>query len=77
VSWPLFWALFTLIPLAVFGVAEWIGRRGNTFSETIRRWLGVDRHPWYTRWAAWAFASVLIGFVGWFVPHILLSIWPS
>lgn len=78
-SWPLFWVLFTTVALAVFGVGEGLalaGRRsGHTYSENIRHWLGVDRHPWYTRWAAWVFASVLVGFVVWFVPHILLTIW--
>ena len=76
-NWSLFWAVFTIVPLVVFGIFEYLGRHNHTYSETIRRWLGVDPPNKRRRWAQVAFVVVLVGFDVWFIPHILLSIWPS
>lgn len=63
--------------LAAFGVAEGLALAERheewTYSAWIRRVLGISPSKWYRRWTSAAFAAVLIGFVAWFVPHIVLG----
>lgn len=75
-----FWVVFTVVPLVVFAVAEGSAlasrKTGRTYSENIRRWLGIDPPRPRRRWTVWAFATLLIAFDAWFVPHIVFGIWP-
>lgn len=48
---------------------------GDTLSENIRRWLGMDPPNSRRQIAVPAFVALLVGFVIWFVPHIVLSVW--
>lgn len=65
--------------LVAFGVFEGIAianpKPGDTFSETLRRWLGVYPKA-KRRWVLMpSFGVVLVGFVVWFVPHVIFGIW--
>jgi amino acid permease len=77
-SWA--WITWIAVALTAFGVLEGVAlanrRRGDTLSENIRRWLGIDPPRRSRRIGMAAFATLLVAFVGWFVPHILLS-WPN
>jgi flagellar biogenesis protein FliO len=46
---------------------------GDTLSENTRAWLGTDK-TWKT-WGALGFVIALVGFVVWFVPHIVFHAW--
>ncbi|MCW2881920.1 MAG: hypothetical protein JWQ95_6020 [Sphaerisporangium sp.] len=73
------WIAWAVASLGVFAALETVAlanrRTGDTLSENIRRWLGIHPYRPVRRYAVPAFAVVLLGFVAWFVPHILLSIW--
>ena len=73
------WIVWLLITLGIFagleGIALANGHDGDTLSERTRRWLGITPHNPRRRIAVPAFAAVLTGFVLWFLPHILWSIW--
>lgn len=75
--WGAVWSAWLLVVAASFAVLESIAlaRRadGDTLSANIRRWLGTDK-TWKT-WGAAGFAVALIGFVGWFIPHIVWKAW--
>jgi hypothetical protein len=75
--WGRIWAIWLLLAAVSFAVLEIIGlvnrRPGDTLSENTRRWLGTDR-TWRT-WGALGFVAALVGFVVWFVPHIVFSVW--
>lgn len=73
--WNLVWALWLGGLLAFFGVAEGLSLAnklpGDTFSETLRRWLGLEpRKPW-RQWGMLAFTVLFGGFAVWFEAHIL------
>ncbi|MFG1602859.1 hypothetical protein [Actinoplanes sp. NPDC049265] len=46
---------------------------GDTLSENTRHWLGTDR-TWKTG-GALGFVAALVGFIVWFVPHIVFRSW--
>lgn len=77
-----FWAVFTAglsLPLVTFLVAEGhaIATGKPTYTQWIRAKLGLAPKQARRAWAPWVFAGVLAGFNVWFIPHILLGIWPS
>ncbi len=73
--WGRIWTIWLLLAAVSFAVLETIGlinrRPGDTLSENTRRWLGTDR-TWRT-WGALSFVAALVGFVVWFVPHIVFK----
>ena len=71
-SWSSVWLVWLAVTAVSFGALEWATlEKGETLSENLRRWLGVDPpKPW--RPAAIAvFASAVTAFAAWFVPHIV------
>lgn len=75
--WARIWAVWLVLVAASFAVLETIGladrRPGDTLSENTRRWLRTDR-GWKSA-GPLAFIAALVGFVIWFVPHIVWEIW--
>lgn len=66
------WMTLVAVSFAILEGAAIMSRRtGDTLSETIRRWLGIEPGRPVRRIAVPAFVVVLIGFVAWFLPHIL------
>lgn len=68
------WVVWIVACLATFGVLEGIAivnrTEGDTLTENLKRWLGIDPpRPWKRAGIA-TFTSVVLGFVSWFVPHI-------
>lgn len=72
------WILWGSVSLTTFLVLEVIAltneRTGDTLSENIRRWLGITPPSPVRQVAVPVFVAVLLGFVAWFLPHILFSI---
>lgn len=71
-SWETVWIVWLAVASVSFGVLEWVTiRKGQTLSENLRRWLGVEpRKPW-RKVGIPAFAAVVLGFAAWFIPHIV------
>lgn len=76
---PWVWIAWVIVSLGGFALLETIAlinrRRGDTLSENIRRWLGIDPPNPIARIGIPAFAAVLIIFVIWFIPHIVFQVW--
>lgn len=71
-----FWIMFTLIPLAVFGVAETLGiKSGKPYTRYLRKWLGIDPPRKGVKWAWWSFAGLWLIFAIWFPVHLACA-WP-
>ncbi|HEY9367549.1 hypothetical protein [Streptomyces sp.] len=69
------WATWLAGVAVSFAVLETIGllttADGDTLSEATRRWLGIDPvRPWRIAGSV-GFATVLLGFTAWFLPHIV------
>jgi hypothetical protein len=75
--WAMVWSIWLAIVAVTFAVLEAVALirrgRGDTLSENLRSWLGTDR-TWKT-WGAFGFVVALIGFVVWFLPHIVFKTW--
>jgi hypothetical protein len=75
--WATVWGFWLALVAVTFTVLESIAlaRRepGDTLSENTRTWLGTDK-KWKT-WGALGFVVALVGFVAWFVPHIVFKAW--
>lgn len=73
-SWAwIAWGVATLGTfLALEAVALGNKYDGDTLSENVRRWLGIDPPRPVRQVAVPLFVSVLAGFLAWFVPHILI-----
>ena len=78
-SWA--WIVWGSVSLGSFAVLETVAlankRDGDTLSENLRRWLGIHPSRPARRFAVPAFVVGLAIFVVWFVPHIVLNIWPG
>ncbi|GIE98942.1 hypothetical protein [Paractinoplanes rishiriensis] len=76
-AWAAIWAAWLAIAAVAFAVLETIAlarrQRGDTLSENIRVWLGTDKRS--KTWGALGFVVALVGFVVWFIPHIVFNIW--
>lgn len=76
-SWA--WVTWAAASLVTFFILELVALMNNrdhdTLSENLRRWLGINPPRPVRRWTVPLFIVVLVGFVVWFVPHIVLSIW--
>lgn len=73
------WFMVAFVGLLVaFGVWETgaivSGHREWTFTYKIRTWLGIEQKK-PVIWAVVVFTLTLVGFVVWFVPHIVLGWW--
>ena len=71
------WAAWLVATFGSFGILEGIGlftdADGDTLSEGLRFWLGIDPvAPWRPLGVA-VFSLALLGFTGWFLPHIVLK----
>jgi hypothetical protein len=71
-SWA--WITWAAATVVVF-VALANRRKGDTLSKNLRRWLGINPLRPVKRYTIPVFVAGLVGFVVWFVPHIVLSIW--
>lgn len=68
------WLAATLAAFAALETVALLNRHGgDTLSERLRRWLGVEPVRARRRLAAPLFAGALLAFLAWFLPHIL---WP-
>lgn len=72
------WACWLgIMVLGTFGLLEGAAlkskKSGDTFSETLRRWLGVNPPRWYRWIGVTAFAVIFGGFSIWFFGHILFG----
>lgn len=69
------WIALLAAAAGVFAVLETIAlanrHEGDTLSEAIRRWLGVTPSRAGRRVSVGLFVAGLLGFVAWFVPHIV------
>ncbi|MGI5493869.1 hypothetical protein [Microtetraspora malaysiensis] len=76
-SWA--WAAWAATAFGTFAALETIAlvnrNRGDTLSENIRRWLGINPDRPVRRYTIPIFLGGLIAFVVWFGPHIIWSIW--
>lgn len=71
------WAAWLALTLGSFAVLETIGlvtnAEGDTLSEATRRWLGIEPvAPWRIAGMV-TFSVALLGFVAWFLPHVLFK----
>jgi hypothetical protein len=67
------WLVVTGLSFAVLETIALIDRRrGDTLSENIRAWLGIDPVRPQRRIAIPVFIGAFLTFVAWFVPHIVL-----
>lgn len=72
-----YWAAF--LALAAAGFAIWEGvalaarRTDRTLSYKIREWLGIDPQRPHRVAASVVFVLLLVGFVAWFIPHIVFG----
>lgn len=73
-SWAwIVWGAVTLVSfLALEAVALGNKYDGDTLSENIRRWLGIDPPRPVRQVAVPLFVSVVVGFIAWFIPHLVL-----
>jgi len=73
------WATWAIATLVSFGVMEGLAlhdRRGyDTLTATTRRWLGIYPAKPLRRITIPLFATTLLVFIGWFLPHIALGWW--
>lgn len=73
------WIAWLVVSLGGFIVLETIAlvnrKRGDTLSENIRRWLGIDPPNPAARIGIPVFVAALIIFIVWFIPHIVFQIW--
>lgn len=76
-SWA--WVVWITGTLTSFAILETVAlanrRQGDTLSENIRRWLGIHPPSTVRRVGVPMFVAVLVGFVVWFIPHIVFSLW--
>lgn len=71
-GWALFWACWLGAVAASFAAAETVAIiKGETLSEVIRRWLGVDPRKSRRAVAVPLFVAAVAGFAAWFIPHII------
>jgi hypothetical protein len=75
--WATIWAVWLVIVAVSFAVLETIAlvrkADGDTLSENTRTWIGV-RRGWKSA-GVLGFMAVLVGFVIWFIPHIVWGVW--
>lgn len=70
------WITWLAVTAGSFTILETLALATNiqgTLSLTLRRWLGIDPPRRWRRITIPAFASALILFVAWFLPHILTN----
>ncbi|MEV4474657.1 hypothetical protein [Nonomuraea sp. NPDC049504] len=76
-SWA--WMVWAALSVGSFLILEFAAlantRENDTLSENLRRWLGLDPPRPVRKILAPLFIAGLVGFVVWFVPHILWSLW--
>lgn len=76
-NWTLIWAVWAITAAVSGGVLETIAlidrRKGDTLSEKTRALLGIEPVKPIRRVAIPVFVAVFVGFVAWFVPHIVLQ----
>lgn len=66
------WLAFFALSFAILETIALIDRSTeDTLSENTRRWLGTNK-TWKTG-GALAFIVALVGFVIWFIPHIVFN----
>lgn len=75
--WARTWTVWLVLVAATFAILEGAGlanrKTGDTLSENTRIWLSI-RKGRLTRGAV-AFIVALLGFVAWFIPHIVWQLW--
>jgi hypothetical protein len=72
----LFWILFTVIPLAVFAVAQTIGLRNRgPYTGPLRKWLGIEPRRKNVMWLWVTVAALWTTFVIWLPLHVA-CVWP-
>lgn len=75
----IYWLYFTLGAGLAFGIYEFInikaGHRERTYTYWIRVILGIEGKKAYAVWTSGLFAAGLIGFIIWFIPHIIFGWW--
>ena len=73
------WISWITCTLAGFIILEAVAlanrRSGDTLSEYIRKWLGIYPPSHIKRFGTTAFVVALVGFVVWFIPHIVFQVW--
>ena len=72
------WACWLgIMVLGTFGLLEGSAlvskKSGDTFSETLRRWLGITPRRWWRPIGMISFLVIFGGFSVWFLGHILLG----
>lgn len=76
--WSRTWAVWLVLVAVSFAILEGAGlvnrKTGDTLSENTRIWLGIRKGQWRTK-GALAFIVALLGFVAWFIPHIVWQLW--
>lgn len=74
-----YWPIFTVVALLAFAIPEAIGiineGKGGSYTESIKKWLGVDPSKTSRRVGSTIFIAALVLFTIWFVPHI--TEWPA
>lgn len=66
------WLAFFALSFAILETIALIDRSTeDTLSENTRRWLGTNKSP--KTWGAVGFIVALVGFVVWFIPHIVFN----
>lgn len=76
-KWARTWTIWLAVTAVSFAILETAGllnkKEGDTLSENTRTWIGTEK-TWKT-WGALGFVAALVGFVIWFVPHIVFKTW--
>lgn len=76
-NWERVWAAWLGLVALSFALLEGVAlvkrEDGDTLSENTRRWIRTE-HTWRS-WGALGFVAGLVGFVVWFLPHIVFRAW--
>jgi hypothetical protein len=74
-----YWPIFTIVAALAFAIPEAVGiiskGKGGTYTEWIKRQIGVDPPKPHKRVTSTIFVVVLGLFAVWFGPHIITQ-WP-
>lgn len=73
-NWSAAWIVWLAVTAASFGLLEWATfRKHQTLSENLRHWLGVEPRKRWRRIGIPAFATAVLVFAAWFIPHIIIG----
>jgi hypothetical protein len=72
--WYTFAWIGWILAFVVIEAASLLDRRsGDTFSEHVRKWFNIEENGPKRVVGISAFIVIVVGFVAWFIPHIVVT----